>query len=112
MEAAVFMVIAALPVEEFSTLASITDFISRVSTMVFIVPEVFCGSSTQDSTIGDLIRHFICGNFTRGFLTMSFTRDYVVFIQDSVTAGFTTVFITEGSPAGFIIDFTANPLSS
>ena len=94
---------------------------------------------TQDSTIGDLIRHFICGDFTRGFLTMSFTRDFVVFIQDSVTtvfipdslsmsfiqasivimgftrnsvtAGLITVLVTEGSATGFITDFGANLLS-
>ncbi len=87
MEAAVFMVITALPVEEFSTPVCTTAFITRGPTMVFSVPEVFCGSSTQDLTKGALIRRFICEDFTKAFLTRG--------TLDSVSTG-------------SIRDFTAN----
>lgn len=96
MEATVFMVIPALPVEEFSTSAYTT---------VFIILEVFCGDSTQDLTMGALIRRFIYGDFPKGFLVMAFT-------PDSITTGFTMVFIPENSPAGVITDCAANRLSS
>lgn len=77
MEAAIFMVILALPGEAFSTPVCITGFITRGPTMVFIIPGVFCGSSTQDLTEGALIRRFICGDFTKAFLTRGFTLDSV-----------------------------------
>jgi hypothetical protein len=114
MEAAAFMVIPALPVEEFSTQACTTGFITRGFTMVFIIPEVFCGSSAQDLTMGALIRRFICGDFPKGFLAIAFAPDSITtgFTRDSVTTDFTMVFITENSPAGAITDFTANRLSS
>jgi hypothetical protein len=90
-EAAVFKVIPAFPLKEFSTPVRTTAFIARGSTMVLIIPEVFSDSSTRDLTMAVLIRHFVCGGFTRDFGTRDLTGDFVttVFIRDTLIVGFT-----------------------
>jgi hypothetical protein len=95
----------------------------------FMIPDILSGNSTHDSTMGVLIRHFVCVDFTRDFPAISFIQDSttifiqdfitISFIQDSITMAFTgdsvtmafiRVFIMEGSPAGSITDFAGNRL--
>jgi hypothetical protein len=102
MEAAVFMVIAALPAEEFSTLVSITDFTRGFLTMSF----------TRDFVV--FIQDSVTTVFIPDSVSMSFIQASIIimdFTRNSVTAGFITVFVTEGSATGFITDFSANRLS-